>query len=133
AAQHHVLDPVDDVHPAVAVDSCRVTRVEPAVREGLRSLLRLVPVAADVVRAAHPQLADGARLDGVAGIVDGSATGDRHWQADAVLAAEVGGTRVGDDGARRLRQAVTIARGNLAGELGLDLGNAVRGHRRSAL
>ena len=32
AAQHHVLDPVDDVDEAVLVDAARVAGVEPAVR-----------------------------------------------------------------------------------------------------
>src|SRR5580704_2084328 len=54
---HHVLGPVHDVHESVLVDPGDVAGVEPALREGRRRGLGLVPVAAHHVGAFDPQLA----------------------------------------------------------------------------
>ena len=60
-AQHHVLGAVLHVDEALVVDAADVAAAQPAVDDRLGGRLGLVPVAADQVGAAEPELADFAR------------------------------------------------------------------------
>src|SRR6185437_5098004 len=63
AADDHVLDPVDDEQVAAGVQVAAVAGVHPAAPEGVRRLLRLVPVALHDVPAAADDLADDSGRD----------------------------------------------------------------------
>src|SRR5699024_5097455 len=87
-ADHHVLDPPDDVAVAVLTHDREVTRVHPTVGvDGLRGLLRVLPVAQ------HHRVAAGAELTGLTPL--DRVTGDRVDHLDLhvrVGPADAGGT-----------------------------------------
>src|ERR1019366_5800626 len=101
----HVLDAVHHIDEAVLVDAPDVAGVVPAVNEGRRGGLGLLPIAFHDIGAIDADLADLADRQGVAVRIGDLDVVDRRRQAYAfrplqiVLAGAAGGDRGGLGGA----------------------------------
>src|SRR5262245_49867850 len=128
AADHHVLQAVDDVHEAVVVDVAEVPGVEPAPGERLRGGVGLVVVAAHDGGTADPDLAHLAPGDvGTVGPDEAHVDHRGERLADAVGAGHVVGAHVHDHGAGGLGEAVAVAGCDPGAELRVDAADQLRG------
>ena len=103
-----VLHPIDDVDVAVVVDAPHVASVQPALAEGFRGLLRLVPIARYHAGAADEDLALVRKGD------VNLRVGLAH-AADAGLAGQVGGGK-----ARALGLPIDLEHGFVHGPKPVD-------------